>query len=258
MHGGSNGFFFTEGLGFGNHPGGIQASGDIIVVPHQTITDGKKDDTKANGVSFYQLRGDGLWWTAPWLDISDSGGSAAGIAYHPVEDRWYVINGANGSYGPADHTVYRSVQGRALTDASNSFSALPNKVNRFGSQGAMQLMYDDTTNEMYLIALYRPCGSVATSDCDNAGEAVFANRHWMRLSTLFGTEEAVLRTLDEDPINDFFLTSPTFRFGGGIGLGASGNIWVAASERCIPGEPLSAAPCQTLQLGTDVRLWTKP
>jgi hypothetical protein len=281
IHGTNNNWTFTAptspDLGF--HPGGIQASGDVVVVPH--YTDDVDDSEK---MSFFRVSAGGLQELAS-LRLTGPGGSAAGIGYHPVEDRWYVVNGREDSFGQAANQLYRTRRGLALTDPANCFvptdaedcSAAADRKNTpyltftaFSSQGAMQVIWDEKTAKMALIALYRPIAvDPLFTECDTLIELLplCQNIHaitgsWIDVSNAAFTQGVEFLTRSDFDWTDNILFTPTFRFASGLLLDADGRVTIIGTERCtsyeavwttgplgIPVPPLqvNAVPCEPAQ-----------
>lgn len=281
IHGTNNNWTFAAPTGpdLSYHPGGIQASGDVVVVPHYT-----DDVDGSQKLSFFRVSGGGLQELTN-LRLTGPGGSAAGIAYHPVEDRWYVLNGRSGSFGDSPHQLYRTRRGLALTDPANCFvptdaedcSATAERKNTaylsfraFGSQGAVQLIWDEKAAKMALIALYRPIAvDPVFTDCDTLIELLplCQNIHaitgsWLDVSNTEFTQGIEFLTRSDFDWTDNILFTPTFRFGGALLLDANGRITIIGTERCtsyeavwttgplgipLPPVQVNALPCEPAQ-----------
>lgn len=249
----------------GDHPGGIQASGDVVIVTYKKYGSGE-----TTGIKFFQVDSAGPHELAhlrlPNATITSAGyGEAAGLAYHPVERRYYVFDDASQDPQPtagesSKHRMYRSTKpGAPLTDPGNGWELFANKVKARGSEGGSELMYDETTKAMYLVALSRP-----------EGNDIFSlNTHrvditWLDLQTkcmaqsgsppyecdftsgYLGYRAGFDRTLN-------VLVDPTFRFGAGLLFDeGTGRISVIATERCTSFEfstttPVNELPCEEFQ-----------
>jgi hypothetical protein len=277
IYGTDNNWTFTVPSGLGYHPGGIQASGDVVAVPHYT-------GNAAEKMSFFRVSASGLQELAN-LRLTGPGGSAAGIGYHPVEDRWYVVNGRSGSFGDSPHQVYRTRPGLALTDPANCFvptdaedcSATAERKNTpylsfraFGSQGAVQVIWDEKAAKMALIVLYRPTAvDPVFTDCDTLIELVplCQNIHaitgsWIDVSNAAFTQGVEFLTRSDFDWTDNILFTPTFRFASGVLLDENGRITIIGTERCtsyeaiwttgplgipIPPVQVNALPCDPAQ-----------
>jgi hypothetical protein len=259
IYGTDNNWTFTAPTGpdLSAHPGGIQASGNVVVVPSYT-----EEFPHSGNMRFFRVSVSGLEelthlritpTEANFQNSEGAGGSAAGIGYHPIEDRWYVVDGTNGSYGVASQRLYRTRAGLALTDPANCFvnaagdcSHTPyKKFSAFGSQGAMQVLWDEKAGRMALIALYRP---------DAANDPFLVNLHsitgsWIDVgkADFAAGIEFRTRTTFEPTFNVLF--SPSFRFASGVLLDANGRITIIATERCTSFEApgVNAIPCGPAQ-----------
>jgi hypothetical protein len=222
---------FSGSVGIGNHPGGIQASGDVVIVPHFTKGDGVPN---TEGIKFFRFDGSNAYELTDLAIDNVKGGNAAGLGYHPEEDRWYAINGGCADPGPNKPSdVWRSRPGLALTDAGNSFYEDESSKTKYGqvkswcAQGAMQLAYDETSSSMYILAMDRPEG-------DNP---LYQNTHQIN-ATRVNFSEPDSEGEDAGMRNDFdrtdnVLFKPTFRMGAGLLIAAAdGEVSIVAVERC--------------------------
>ena len=250
IYGTNNNWTFTAppGPNLGHHPGGIQASGDVVVVPHYN------GDAASQKISFFRVTGTGFEELPSLRLTTPEIGQAAGIGYHPIEDRWYVVNGTAAEFGVGSQELYRTKPGLDLTDPANCFvdaagecSQTPyKKFSAFASQGAMQVLWDEKSQRMALIALYRP------DFLD--GDPIVVNVHgikgaWIDVSNPdFAAGTEVLSRENFAPTLNL-LFSPTFRFASGVLLDKNGRLTVIATERCtsyegIGGNPLPCAPLE--------------
>jgi len=225
----------TPSLGF--HPGGTQASGDVVAITYKT---------DSNGIKFFKFDSSGDYVVLDHLQIPTGKGEAVGIGYHPEHRRYYVIDGSNTTSGNSpNHIMYRStIPGAPLTDPLNRFIEM-GKINVYGSAGGMQLMYDDTTSSMLLVALSRP-------DEDNIA---IQNIHRLDVSylDLDALTSSYAGFRDDFNTTDNIFADPTFRFGAGMLLNQdTGRLSLIGTERCIPSESgASPAPCIPFQNEVD-------
>jgi hypothetical protein len=240
----------------------------VVVVPHYT------DDVEGSEkMSFFRVSSSGLQELAN-LRLTGPGGSAAGIGYHPVEDRWYVVNGRSGSFGDSPHQLYRTRPGLALTDPANCFvptdaedcSVTAERKNvpylsfrAFGSQGAIQVIWDEKERKMALISLYRPNAVDLVPLCQNI-HAITGS--WIDVSNPTFSQGAQFLTRSDFDWTDNILFTPTFRFASAVLLDENGRITIIGTERCtsyeaiwttgplgipIPPVQVNALPCEPAQ-----------
>ena len=223
----------------GNHPGGIQASGDVVAI---TYKQGPSGNT--NGIKFFRFDAGG-YNELTHMRLTTGRGEAVGLAYHGGQERYYLIDAVNATFGSASHPMFRTTKvGASLGDPANSWESIGN-MTAFGSAGGMQLMYDDTTQELYLIALYRP---EADSNLLESSHAVRVSR--LNLQTMTGTQVAFRDNFD---ITFGLLSTPSFRWGAGLLLdNTTGRVSLVATERCTSFEytffnPSNPFPCDPSQ-----------
>ncbi len=158
---GGRGAVYCEGRGGGapvvlqfegDHPGAIQAAGDVIVVP---ITGGTSGDAKDGYIAFVDASDPARLRELAHLRIRNAGSNvnAAGLVWDTSRRKHYVVVSKNASQGKADHPVYES-NGVRLSNPTARFHE-KGAVNVFGSQGGVQLLQEKPGGVIYLLATYR-------------------------------------------------------------------------------------------------------
>ena len=209
-------------VGRGNHPGGIQAAGYIVVVP---IIGGDVGKGKSEIIFIDASDKNNPVTLKAKINHPKSGANAAGIAYHPGHKRHYVIVNHNATYGKSTHYLYRSGPG-SLTDANMTFE-LVDAFKVFGSQGGAQLLYEDTGN-MYIAALYR----TENDEVERGIEHITLSR----INGLCATGKCALTSTELhtqvlSDSGDWFDYGAGFRWGGTIG--SSSTIEATAVARTL-------------------------
>ncbi len=246
--------YLEDGLGIEGHPGGIQASGDVIAV---TAKPQGGSNNGGNGVKFFRfpISDTNTVIPLPHLTIGESRGEAGALAWNPRHGRFYFIDSRNQSVpstGVADQPVWRTTKvGAPLTDPANRFEKYPlngGVINLFGSQGSIQLMYDETTGEMYLLTFDRRTDDDVFFGTRENYFVSLVNFDAPELSNFFDTNTFVRTNADD---SWYLFASPSFRWSAGLYIDAFGNARAISTERCVP----QSVPgvCDSLQ--QDVDYW---
>ncbi|MEM9305601.1 MAG: Ig-like domain-containing protein, partial [Pseudomonadota bacterium] len=249
----------------GRHPGGIQASADVIAVTY-------KD--QANGIKFYRFDPDdpsAAFEELSHLRISSARGEAVGLAWHPDHGRYYLLDAGTFDNAVTSNKFCRTTKlGAPLSDPQNRWECGAQATSVFASSSGTQLMFDEDTRNLYAIALYRPGEDIPTEDLVDMVEDVVTDPdnmisfHQIQVTRLdFGSYDpsgpfADVRGFDAGGRGDFFpqpglyIHQPSFRWASGVLLDESGHVSLIAVERCtsfeseFPGDS-NQLPCEFFQ-----------
>lgn len=137
-------------VGDGDHAGGIQAAGKVIVIP---IYGGSLSGSQFVFVDT-RNRNNPVPLSHLTLTLPSGHLTAAGIAFHPAHKCHYLIATKVPDYGKrAVVTLYKSNR-TSLFDSAARFELVGPVSNLYSSQGGTQLLVD-TNSVLYVAALYR-------------------------------------------------------------------------------------------------------
>lgn len=246
----------------GQHPGGIQASADVVAVTYKT-------DPK--GIKFFRFNGSNPaadFSELTHLRIAEASGEAMGLAWHPDHGRYYLLDARVADTGVADSRFCRTTKlGAALSDPANRWECNERGArNMLVSSSGTQLMFDETERELFVVALYRPGVDLLTDEgviIDITDPRHYTSTHRMDITRInfgaydprtFADVTGVHRGSRQDfvPQRDLYIHQPTFRWASGVLLNPDGSIGVMAVERCtsfqseFPGD-VNHLPCELHQ-----------
>jgi hypothetical protein len=132
----------------GDHPGGLQAAGKVVVVPIKDT----KESTRELVFMDCRNKNAPIWLTHLNTTLT-SNVEAAGIAFDFKRACHWVITAGTYSYGKSGVSVYKS-NGKSLFDPACRFTYQGSISGGFASQGGTQIHFD-TNGTMYVVGLYR-------------------------------------------------------------------------------------------------------
>ncbi|NOX69939.1 MAG: hypothetical protein GXP15_12175 [Gammaproteobacteria bacterium] len=236
-----NQFKFKE-VEYGRHPGGIQASGNVFVVPIKeagvldeaiakdaisgTTT---ADDIKNNNrIAFYQLFSNRLI-ELTHLSVPNYSESA-GIAYDPDCDCYYMLSSrVAGRWNPsnASNRLFKSVDRMALEDPNNRFTLL-GSIEIPSSQSGVQLVYDKE-NGLFVVSMGNTFHM--SNIVQGSNIATLTKIDLERVNRNTTAKFAPIATKEFDDTWGMY-TAPNFAYGAGVVIDAQGvlNIFATAME----------------------------